>query len=336
MNEMLDKVSELVNQSQNIPDEIREIVKAICRGYIRESHGKIPMEGIMNVCNSTFHKISVTDEKFAGEERRFGTTQTDYDQDCNVIHHMSYVTDPNYIKLICILTHELGHVITEPKPNVINENGVYPLVKRTTTFYQNCEYQEDKLRAERGFEFRMADGFLETICTKIFASSEFRQELSQAGYDLQDYTYKDERMFPSRVYDEYKACFELFDYIMDGALFDFSCRTFRSNQELLDYINKYRLNVVFRCLDASNDALWNLKGYEGKDYDENFEKLFQDYLKKKDMSLKFVSVCLHFFGKSDEDPIFKKLFDNYSSTIHKQKTLPIPKSDLTDTPPHLS
>ena len=58
----------------------------------------------------------------------------------------------------------------------------------------------------------MADGFLESICSKIFASNEFREELKEAGYDLEDYIYKDERLFPSRVYDEYKACFELFDY----------------------------------------------------------------------------------------------------------------------------
>ena len=50
----------------------------------------------------------------------------------------------------------------------------------------------------------------------MFLSKEFRNELKEAGYDLKDYIYKDERLFPSRVYDEYKACFELFDYMMDG------------------------------------------------------------------------------------------------------------------------
>ena len=64
------------------------------------------------------------------------------------------------------------------------------------------------------------------------------KELFNLGYDLKDYIYKDERIFPSRSYDEYKACFELFDYIMDGELFKFSCVSFSSNQELLSFINE--------------------------------------------------------------------------------------------------
>lgn len=336
MQEILDKVSELIDKSNNIPEEIRSIVKAICRGYIRESNGKIPIEGIINVCNTTFNKIDENDKSFSGEERILGDTHTDYDNNCNVIHKMSYVNDSNYIKLISILTHELGHVITESKPCKIDGNGIYPWAKRTTTFYQNCEYQDNELHAKRWFGFRMADGFLESICTKIFESPEFREELKESGYDLQDFVYKDERIFPSRVYDEYKACFELFDYIMDGALFDFSCMSFKTNEDLVNYINKCRLNIIFGHLDKSNDALWALKGYEGKEWDENFDKLLQQYIELKDTSLNLSKVCLDFYGKTGDDPLFQQLFDTYASTIKKQKQLPIPNEYLNNESPQFS
>ena len=328
MEEVLSKVSKLIDKANNIPDEIKPIVNAICRGYIRESKGKILIEGIMNVCNTVFIKIDENDVSFSGEERILGSTETNYDKECNVIHKMSYINNSNRIKLITILTHELGHVITEFKPCEIDEKGIYPLAKRTTTFYQNCQYQEGELRATRWYGFRMADGFLESISTKIFASPEFRQELLESGYDLKDYIYKDERLFPSRIYDEYKACFELFDYIMDGTLFDFSCMSFHSNEELINYINKHRLNIIFEHLDRSNDLLWELKKYEGKEYDEKFEELLKQYLEAKDTSLNLAKVCLGLYGKSEDDKEFQQLYDIYTQILNKQKQLPIPKEYL--------
>lgn len=329
MEEILNEISELIDKSNNIPDEIRSIVKAICRGYIRESNGKIPIEGIINVCNTDFRKIDQTDKAFSGEERILGQTQTDYDDNCNVIHNMSYVNDSNYIKLITILTHELGHVITESKPCEIDDNGIYPFVKKTSGFCLGCLYSKEELLTKGQYGLRMSDGFLESICNKIFESLEFREELLSSGYDLKDYVYKDKRLFPSRVYDEYKACFELFDYIMDGALFDFSCMSFDSNEDLANYINKYKLIAIFGYLDKSNNALWALKGYEGKEWDDNFGKLFQQYVEYKDASLYLSKVCLEkLYNKSVDDPLFQQLFDTYASTLEKQKQLPIPNEYL--------
>ena len=328
MEEVLNKVSELINKSNNIPDEIRPIVKAICRGYIRESKGKISIEGIMNVCNTTFIKIDENNQSFSGEEKILGNTETNYDKECNVTHKMSYINDSNHIKLISILTHELGHVITESKPCQITKEGIYPLAKRTTTFYQNCQYHSAELRATKWYGFRMADGFLESISTKIFASPEFRQELLESGYDLKDYIYKDERIFQSRIYDEYKACFELFDYIMNDTLFEFSCMSFHSNEDLANYINKHRLNIIFEHLDRSNDLLWQLKKYEGKEYDEEFEEILKQYLEAKDTSLNLAKVCLELYGKKEDDKEFQRLYDNYTQTLNKQKQLPIPKEYL--------
>ena len=328
MEEVLNKVSELIEKSNNIPNEIKPIVKAICRGYIRESKGKIPIEGIINVCNTTFIKIDENNKSFSGEEKILGNTETNYDKECNVTHKMSYINDSNYIKLISILIHELGHVITESKPCQITEEGIYPFAKRTTTFYQNCQYRSAKLEATKWYGFKIADGFLESISTKIFASPEFRKELLESGYDLKDYIYKDERIFPSRIYDEYKACFELFDYIMNGALFDFSCKSFHSNEDLVKYINKHRLNIIFEHLDKSNDLLWNLKKYEGKEYDEKFEELLKQYIEAKETSLNLAKVCLELYGKKEDDKEYQQLYDTYTQTLNKQKQLPIPKAYL--------
>jgi len=136
------------------------------------------------------------------------------------------------------------------------------------------------------YGFRMSDGFLESLCSRIFMSQEFREDLKAVGYDLEDYVYKDERLFPSRVYDEYKACFELFDYIMDGQLFDFSCKKYETNEEMIADINRYRLNTIFEYLDKSNDALWKLKKFEGKESSEEFQSLLEEY---KDKTLGFFS-----------------------------------------------
>lgn len=328
MEEVLNKVSELIDKSNMVPSEIKPIVKAICRGYIRESNGKIPIEGIINVCNTTFIKEDENNISFGGEERILGQTDTDYDNECNVIHKMHYAVTEDYIKLITILTHELGHVITEPKPCIMKDDGTYPLIKKTATFAVGCVYKGDNLLCQKQFGVRMSDGFLESICTKIFNSTEFRQELYQFGFDLKDYEYKDERIFPSRVYDEYKACFELFDYIMNGALFDFSCKTFESNEDLTDYINKYKLHLIFGYLEKSNNSLWALKKYEGRDSDEKFIELLQKYLKDKDISLNLVKVCLDLYGKSGDDKLFQELYDAYASTLKKQKQLPIPDEYL--------
>jgi len=330
MEEKLNKVSELIDKTNNLPSEIKNIVKAICKAYIRESSGKIPIEGIINVCNTTFIKIDENDKSFSGKEKILGNTQTDYDNNCNVIHKMSYVDDSNYVKLITILTHELGHVITESKPCAIDENGVYPWAKRTATFYKNCLYKENVLQTEGWCGYRVSDGFLESICTKIFESPEFKQELYVFGYDLKDYTYKDERLFPSRIYDEYKACFELFDYIMDGALFDFACMSFKTNNVLLEYIEKHKIHIIFKYLDNSNDALWALKSYEGKEWTESFNDLFKEYLEHKKTSLTLAEECLELYGKSKDDVLFQQLYNNYKSTLSVQKLLPISKEYLTD------
>ena len=323
MEELLKQVSEMIRKSTNIPEDIKSIVEAICRGYIRETNGKIPLEGIKNVCETTFVKIDENDENFSTENRYFAMTTTDYDKDCNVIHKMEYINYPDYIKLITILTHELGHIITEYKPHSITEDGIYPIIKKTNNVYFKCFYENENLMSYNYYGFRMTDGFLESTCTKIFESKDFREELLNAGYDLKDYIYKDERLFPSRVYDEYKACYELFNYIMDGKLFDFSCDPCENNQEILDFFNKNKLFKIFDILDSSNDALWALKKYEGRESDSSFDELLNDYKEKKEVSLNLAEVLMEIYNKDIDDPKYKELLDTYANMLKKQKELPI-------------
>lgn len=332
LEEKLKEVSIMIDTSTNIKDDIKQIVKAICRAYIRQSDGKIPLEGIKNVVNTTFIRIQQDNLEFSGENKILGETATNYDSNCNTIHEMSYISDSNYIKLISILTHELGHVITEYNPlQIVPSTKVYPVVKRTTTFYYNCKYDNnEQLTAEAIYGFRMADGFLESICTKIFQSKEFRQELKDEGYDLKDYEYKDIRLFPSRIYDEFKACFELFDYLMDGKLFEFSCKPFSSNEEIIKFINDNKLNIIFPYLDKSNDALWKLKKYENKPTDETFEELFMDYQNKKNMSLLLAEELLELYQK-ERNPHYNKLLSTYEDTIKHQSLLQIPKDTIKKT-----
>lgn len=326
MEKELEKVSELIDYSKTIPFEIKGIVKAICRGYIRESKGIIPLSGIMNVCDTTFESINEDNLEFRNIDMRFAETETNYDENCNVIHKLSFINYSDYIKLIIILCHELGHVITESKPCEILENGIYPFAKRATTIYLKCFYKNGKLLAENGYGYRMADGFLESICSKIFMQPEFRLELNNLGYDLKDYVYKDERLFPSRSYDEYKACFELFDYIMDGELFKFSCMSFNSNQELSSFINDKRLMIIFNYLDKCNELFSKMKKYEGKDRDDNFDTLLNNYLDQKELSLSLADMLMDLYKKDKNDSKYQELLEVYKNTLKKQKLLPIESS----------
>lgn len=328
MNELLDKVSIMVDESVMIPFDIKGIVKAICRGYVRESNGKIPLDGIENVCNTTFVKIDSDNTSFTGENKIMGETDTKYDKNRNVSHVMSYVEFSNMIKLVTILCHELGHVMTEFNPCALS-NGVYGVVKRTAGIYTNCEYNDSgDLLASGLYGFRISDGFLESICSRIFASSEFREEILECGIDLKDYVYKDERLFPSRIYDEYKACFELFDYVMDGVLFDFSCKKYEDNKSLVDDINKYKLNTIFKYLDSSNDALWKLKRYERKESNEEFIGLLEKFRENKANAINLLYVLLDMYGKKEDDKKLKELLDVYANGLDKQKLLPISSTDF--------
>lgn len=321
------EIDELIDKSK-VPDELKDIVKAICKGYIRESKGLISIEGIKNVCNADYERIDENIDDFMGENNSFARTTTDYDN-CNVIHKVSYINEKNYIKLISILTHELGHVMTEPKPCKVLDNGHYPLIKKTNAIFLDCRYELDGiLLTQDYFGFRLSDGFLESICTKIFESNEFRNELKEKGYDLKDYIYKDERLFKSRMYDEFKACFELFDYIMDGRLFEFSCISFKSNEEFANYINKYKIINIFKIIDDCNETLWKLKPYEEQDYTSFVGNVIQDYLEKKDKVIDLAYCCASINNKSTNDQKFIDLVNTYKSTLSKQKLLPIPRNYL--------
>ena len=73
MDELLKQVSNIIRES-NIPDDIKPIVEAIARGYMRETKGKLPLEGIYNLCETTFVGVKENDKEFATENNYFGKT----------------------------------------------------------------------------------------------------------------------------------------------------------------------------------------------------------------------------------------------------------------------
>lgn len=79
---------------------------------------------------------------------------------------------------------------------------------------------------------------------------------------------------------------------MDGKLFEFSCMTFNSNQELLSFIDNCRLKTIFSCLDKSNNLFSKMKEYEGKDKSELFEDLLNEYLQNKEVSLTLADMLI--------------------------------------------
>ena len=109
---------------------------------------------------------------------------------------------------------------------------------------------------------------------------------------------------------------------MDGKLFDFSIKKYDNNQELTTFINENKIIKIFEYLESSNEALWSLKRYEGKEADEEYKELLSKYKKSKEVSLQLASVLMETYGKDINDPKYLELLDVYKNTFKKQKTLP--------------
>lgn len=294
-------VEKMIQSSQNVPNELKGIVSAICKGYIRHSKGMLSLSGIENVCNATFIKVEEDDRVFATENNFFGSTDTQILANGDVKHIMSYVDSSDKVKLIMILTHELGHVLTEPKVNKVFEGEKFPFVKRTLTYYINCYYEDGVLMANSHNGFRLADGFLEKVCEDIFQDRLFREEIALNGCDLGDYVYKDKRLFSSRVYDEFRDCFVLFNEIMGGKLFKFAFMNKDSDEEYVSFINENRLYVIYQYIDKTLESLWKLKKYETNARDEKFDLLVNDYFSHKEELLMVVDILSE--GLSNQDRI---------------------------------
>lgn len=281
MQEKLLLTEKMINESVNIPNDIKGYVLAICKGYIKYSNGMISLKGIENVCKTNFIKIDEDNKDFATENNFFGDTDRQIFDDCSLKHTMSYVNSSNKIKLVIILLHELGHVITEYKVNKVLDDGGFPFFKSTLSFYTNLRYIDGVLNCSSVKGFRINDGFLETICSSIFSDPTFREEIKLSGCDLGDYVYKDNRLFTSRVYDEFRDCFQLFNEIMNGKLFEFACMDKDTDEEYIDFINKNRIHTIFGFIDKTLESLWALKKYENIERDSQFDLLLGEYFKNK-------------------------------------------------------
>ena len=332
MESILNLAGDLIDKSNNIPDDIRPIVKAICQGYIRETGGEISIEEVIRVCETKFTPQKDGLTKYDNKFKPFGLTDTTYDNDGKVRHEMEYICDlSDPIRLISNLTHEIGHVITERNANTtLNKDNDFrfPLVKKTADVYLTVYYDKEQMMCEYSMGYRMTDGFLESISSRIFASSEFREQIKQAGYDLQDYQYKDERLFPSRIYDEYKACYELFNFLTDGAIYDFAVKRFRKDKDIVDFVLKYNLGKIYMKTDKVNDTIWDLKPYEGKAADDEFREILNSYTESKKQVIDYaleLKKAKEQTSNFDYDE-FDRLLNNYKKIIEKQKELPIPES----------
>ena len=186
MEEKLLLVEKMINESVNIPNDIKGFVLAICKGYIKHSNGMISLKGVENVCKTKFVRIEEGDKGFATENNYFGGTDTQILNDGSLVHTLSYVSASNKIKLVIILLHELGHVITDYKVNKVLEDGLFPFWKSTLSFYTHLKYIDGELNCSSVNGFRINDGFLETICGSIFSDPIFREEIRLAGCDLGD------------------------------------------------------------------------------------------------------------------------------------------------------
>ena len=325
MEEKLLLVKKMINESLNIPNDIKGFVLAICKGYIKHSNGMISLRGIENVCKTKFVRIEEGDKNFATENNIFGETTRKIFDDGSLVHTMSYVNVNSKVKLVIILLHELGHIITEYKVNTVLENGGFPFLKSTLSFYTNLKYIDDELKCSSSKGIRINDGFLETICGSIFSDLTFREEIKLAGCDLGDYVYKDNRLFPSRVYDEFRDCFQLFNEIMNGKLFEFACMDKDSDEEYINFINKNRIHTIFGFIDKTLESLWKLKKYENNERDSQFDLLLSEYFKNKNELLMVADILTDGVNNKDRVTYLRSVFANMRKFGN---SLPFSESEL--------
>ena len=314
----------MIDDSPNIPDEIKAIVKAICKAYVILTNGLIGLNHIKNVCNAKYVVDDANDEESSTYDNVLNMPETTYDKKCNISHVIHYVNDPEYMKLLTILTYELGHVITESNPCEILDNGNYPIIKKTNAVYLNCTYDENgALTTTDECGFRTSDGFIEHMGFMIFEDETFINELADNGILIGGCEYRDQRLFPSRIYDEFRICFELFDFLLNGELFTFSCTTYPSNREIIDFINRTNYFVISKYLDHSNDALWALKKYEGQPSSKEFEKDFLSYTNSKGAVLALADELYRQMpNKPQNDSKYKELRKAYEECIYTNTLLP--------------
>lgn len=321
MKATFEQINQLIDNSNSIPNPLKPVVKAICRGYHRQISGRIPLEGYQNMAKATISRRSESDPGFNTDEHVLGYTHTHYNEDCTINHRIEFLGSENIIKVLAILSHEIGHVITESNPTNYY-SGKFPYVKRTAGYYSDFEQVGDSMYCSGDHGHRVSDGFLESVCTKMWASPEFRKEMSILGFDLKDYQYKDPRLFPSRSYDEYKAGFELFDYVSLGAITDFACKSFPTNGDMLEFIEDTGLDSIYYSLDQSDRAFSDLKIFEGKPSSPKFVFQLKRYQMLKKATLKLAKFCAD-VSRVSETPEYKKLYEAYSNTLSLQKLLPL-------------
>lgn len=328
MENILLDVELMVNSSRCIPDDIKPFVLTICKGYIRHSNGMISLKGVDNICNTKFVSVEEDDKTFATENNFLGQTSRKILNDGNLEHTMYYVNAKDKIKLIIILLHELGHVISEYKVNevLLDSEFPFPFFKSTLSFYQDLKYVDGNLMCRSVNGFRINDGFLETICSNIFSDPVFREEIRLAGCDLKDYIYKDKRLFPSRIYDEFRDCFKLFNEIMEGRLFEFACMYKEDDNELMEFIINNRINIVFKFIDKTLESLWCLKKYENKERDEEFNLLVNKYLENKSELLEVADILTKETANKEKISFLRSEFADMSKY---KGTIPFTDRELT-------
>jgi len=328
MENILLETERMVKSSNSIPEDIKAFVLAICKGYIRHSNAMIPLIGVENVCKTNFIRVEEDDKSFSTVNNIFGLTSRKIMKDGSLENTMYYINANNKIKFVTILLHELGHIISVYKVNEVLENAEcpFPFFKDTLCFYGDLKYENDMLMCRLVRGFRINDGFLETICSSIFSDPVFREEIRLAGCDLGDYVYKDKRLFSSRIYDEFRHCFQLFNEIMDGKLFEFACMFKENNNELLKFIINSRIDNLFKFVDKTLESLWCLKKYENKERDENFELLATQYLENKSELLKVADFLTKEDANKEKINILRSIFADMTKF---KGTLPFTDKELS-------
>ncbi len=111
----------MIRNSTNIPDDIKTIVKVICRGYIREGNDKIPLTGINNVLHTNFIIIYEDNYDFTGENKILGEMNTHYESNCKYNENGNLLAEGIYGCRISMFFYNL-YVIKYFSPKNLEKN----------------------------------------------------------------------------------------------------------------------------------------------------------------------------------------------------------------------
>lgn len=246
--------------------DIRESLFKICEiirdAYVRNAEGLLSIEQAKKNLSGVHYFSYIRKD---GEPYGY-VKQGDLD--------IYYAYTENPVMIVQILSHEMGHLLFYQDPIIEGRQILYQKRGLFEIFYPRT----DKEHSSGEY---LAEGFIESYCTKIWKDPLFRKSLANLAIDCGDYQYKDYRLFNQyHFYEEYKTLYELVNALLQNRFWN---ANFAKDMTLIRDILKPTYIYYFFEL-YSHEAGRYLEELQKKEVQESavtFAMYYEEYLRYK-------------------------------------------------------